>query len=302
LESPSVRTEHETLLRRKPGTAGCTCPYCGHDGQDDAFVAPEDVKAIEDYVAWAVEEDVGDFLDKLATDFTRSQQNSLISLSMTVQRSRNMRPHPWREDLLRGLTCDLCGRAYGVYAIALFCPDCGGRNIHVHFRREVELVRKQVELSAQAEAQGDEELGYRLLGNAHEDVLTALETYLKVLFLFLAKRRCDAATFEKLEKEARRGNPFQRIDRGSRLYAEINLDPFRLLSAEDRDFLILHIEKRHVIGHNLGLADEKYLENVGHENEGENVRILGADVLRFADLAYRIIVEGIESSESEFRP
>jgi hypothetical protein len=190
---------------------------------------------------------------------------------------------------------------YAGNAIALFCPDCGGPNVHVHFGREVELIGKQVGLSVQAETQGDEELGYRILGNAHEDVLTAMETYLKTLFLFLAKRRCGAELLEKVEKEARRGNPFQRVDRCSALFASINIDPFHTLSSEERAFLILHIEKRHVIGHNLGLADEKYLQNTGHENEGESIQILGDDVRRFAQLAYRIVIEGIEASEPEFR-
>jgi hypothetical protein len=128
-----------------------------------------------------------------------------------------------------------------------------------------------------------------------------METYLRTLFLFLAERRCDPDIFEALEKKARGGNPFQRIDRAATLFALIGIDPFHTLTLEERAFLILHIEKRHVIGHNLGLADEKYLQSAGHGNAGESVRILGEDVRRFAMLAYRIVVEGIEASEPEFR-
>jgi hypothetical protein len=299
--SQRIAEEYQQFVRRQPATPGVTCPYCGKDGEDGAFNAPEDIEAANEYVKWAAYQDAADHFDGIARDFTRQLKNSFLPISMTIQHSNKPEPYAWREDLLRGLTCDLCGRSYGVYAIALFCPDCGGRNVHVHFGREVELVGKQVELSMHAEAQGDEELGYRILGNAHEDVLTAMETYLKTIFLFLAKRRCNVDLLGKLEKEARRGNPFQRIDRCSALFASINIEPFRTLSSEERAFLILHIEKRHVIGHNLGLADEKYLQNAGHENEGESVRILGADVRRFALLAYRIVVEGIEASEPEFQ-
>jgi hypothetical protein len=299
--SQQIAEEDQQLVRRQPGTPGVTCPYCGSDAEDQAFNAPEDIAAAEDYVAWAFHQDAADHMDEIAGSFTRQLQDSFLPISMTVERSNETEPYAWREDLLRGLTCDLCGRSYGVYAIALFCPDCGGRNVHVHFGREVELVGKQVELSVQAETLGDEELGYRILGNAHEDVLTAMETYLRTLFLFLAKRRCDAEIFEALEKKARGGNPFQRIDRASALFALIDIDPFHTLTLEERAFLILHIEKRHVIGHNLGLADEKYLRSAGHENEGEAVRILGEDVRRFAGLAYRIVVEGIEASEPEFQ-
>lgn len=59
-----------------------------------------------------------------------------------------------------------------MFAIALFCPDCGAPNLALHFARETELVGQQVDL---AESQDRQELAYRLLGNAHEDVLTAFE-------------------------------------------------------------------------------------------------------------------------------
>jgi hypothetical protein len=299
--SQRIADEHQLLIHRQPGTPGSTCPYCGREAEDSSFTAPEEIEAAKEYVTWAFHRDAADQIEGIAHDFTRELKDSFLPMSMTVQRSDKPEPYAWREDFLRGLTCDLCGRSYGVYAIALYCPDCGGPNLHVHFGREVELVGKQLELSMQTEAQGDEELGYRMLGNAHEDVLTAMETYLKTLFLFLAKRRCDAEIFEALEKKARGGNPFQRIDRASALFALIDIDPFHTLTLEERAFLILHIEKRHVIGHNLGLADEKYLRSAGHENEGESVRILGEDVRRFARLAYRIVVEGVEASEPEFQ-
>ena len=32
--------------------------------------------------------------------------------------------------------CDHCGRDYGVFAIGLFCPDCGAPNLRLHFARE----------------------------------------------------------------------------------------------------------------------------------------------------------------------
>lgn len=298
----TVAREHQVLLRRQPRRPGVTCPYCGNDSDDQSFTAPEDVEAAKQHIAWAAGQDLQDHLEQFARGFNqRMGRNSFVKISMDVKRNHQPKPHVWREDLLRGLTCDLCGREYGVYAIALFCPDCGGRNVHVHFQRELELIHKQLGISENASTQGDDELAYRILGNAHEDVLTALETYLKTLFIFLL-RRCAPEKREALEKDARRGNPFQQVDRATALYGQLGSDPFRVLSQEDREFMVVHIKKRHVIGHNLGLADEKFLEHVGHGKEGESVRILADDVRKFATLAYRIVVDGIEASEPEFLP
>jgi hypothetical protein len=120
--------------------------------------------------------------------------------------------------------------------------------------------------------------------------------------LFLAKRRLGEAEFDKISKEARRGNPFQAIERSECLFKKLKVAPFAVLTDEDRNFLAALIEKRHVIGHNLGLADEKYLKSTGQESEGENVRLLGDEVRRFAKLAFRVVVQGIEETEAEFLP
>jgi uncharacterized Zn finger protein (UPF0148 family) len=155
-----------------------TCPYCGHDGTEQEFTAPEDVEAAKEHVKWAAAQDVADAIAGIVSGFNRKQStDSPISISMSMKHSHEPAPYFWREDLLRALRCDLCERSYGVYAIAIFCPDCGGRNVHVHFAREVELIEKQVHQSEEIAAKGDNELAYRMLGNAHEDVLTALETY-----------------------------------------------------------------------------------------------------------------------------
>src|SRR5680860_1221074 len=34
-----------SVQRRPPGEPSCTCPYCGRDDEDDAFIAPEDREA-----------------------------------------------------------------------------------------------------------------------------------------------------------------------------------------------------------------------------------------------------------------
>lgn len=299
----TIDEANAALVRRHPGTPGTTCPYCGTDSDDQNFHAPEDIENAKKQVVWAAKEDIGRWTEEIARGFNRSMPSGgLISMSMKVKRSANPRPYAWREDLLRGLTCDVCGRDYGVYAIALFCPDCGARNVHVHFAREVALVEQQVGLSDRAAEDGDEELAFRLLGNAHEDVLTALETYLRTTFLFLARTRLGGDGLENAAKLARRGNPFQSIDRTRELFGEISIDPFANLSDEELEFLARVIHKRHIIGHNLGLADEKYLLSTGDGAEGQNVRLVGDEVRRFAKIAYEVVVAGIEETAQEFVP
>ncbi len=295
-----ISKEHAHLTRRAPNTQVTTCPYCGHDGPDDEFVFPGDIEAARDCIQRAVEEDAADILEQMARDFNRERRQDLLPINIGVERPRRSRPFTGREDLLRDLTCDICSRSYGVYAIGLFCPDCGARNLHVHFRREAGLVSQQLELAKKVEHDVGKELAYRLLGNAHEDVLTAFETYLKTIYRFLVKRRLPEQAKE-LGAKRRIGNSFQNIERGHNLFAKINIDPYKHLGDADLNFLRLNIEKRHVVGHNLSMADEAYTQAAKTEQPGQTVRLMADEISRFANICNSVVVQ-LEENSAEFLP
>ncbi len=117
-------------MRRVPQSARMTCPYCGTDAEDDDWLCPEDLEHVLDQVGWAAERDTAKELQRMAQDFNRKVGGGLLGISMEVEGVSRSRPRAWIEDLLRELACDRCGREYGVYAIGLFCPDCGTRILH----------------------------------------------------------------------------------------------------------------------------------------------------------------------------
>ena len=301
-ENRSISDENHKLVRRNPGENGITCPYCGQDSADDNYTAPEDIKLAHSTITWAVEEQIGDWLEDMAKEFNRSSsKGGFLSLSMAVNRSKKSAPRAWRQDLLRNLTCNVCNRAYGVYAIGFFCPDCGAQNLSTHFQREVELITGQIDIAEEFTDSDKTELAYRILGNAHEDVVTAFETYLKSIFRFVLKSRFDQEKRDDISKKAKNGNPFQNIERSKTLYSIIEVDPYSCLDANEMVFLDINFEKRHIIGHNLGLADEKYVDNSSDGNLGETVTLLADEVERFANMCLRVI-KHVESLLPEFLP
>lgn len=283
--SPDQR--HRIL--REPGPGQTVCPYSGMMAADDEFVHFDDVEAIKKQILWAAEADAQDYVAEWAKGFNSKQpRNSFISMKMEYTPRRKPRPPlAIREDLLRNLACDVCQRAYAVYAIGLFCPDCGAANLALHFRREVELVSEQVAL---AERQSGEcpELAYRLMGNAHEDVLTAFETALKTVYRHLVRKAVpEEATGLCSKKEI--GAAFQNIDRAREKFGRFGLDPFGSLDPNALETLRVNIQKRHVIGHNLGLADDHYVELTQQEQPGETVALIGGEVQRFAELCLAVV-------------
>jgi hypothetical protein len=276
----------ETLTPRMthaPGTPGTICPYSGTLADDGDFTHPDDIAAAKEVVAHAFHTDAANAIHGMFDDLARQHSGSKF-LKITTGPRPSPKPAPRfaRGDLLRALVCDECGRDYGVYAISLFCPDCGAPNIHLHFAREVALVHEQVELAGKLGAE-QSELAYRLMGNAHEDVLTAFEATLKTVYLHKAAARADAVETKPV------GNAFQNIERGRKRFAEFDIDPFGTLTPDALAVLTLNIQKRHVIGHNLGVADAAFAEHAADARLGETVPLVGDDILQFAEISLMVI-------------
>lgn len=274
------------LMRREPGSSMTTCPYCGHDDEDDKFIPEEDVEHAKNMALHLVHKDIDDMLGGFAKSFNRGQsRGGLISMSMDYKPSRNPKPLGIREDLLRNIACHVCSRAYGVFALALYCPDCGAPNVSTHFNREIEIIDRQIALSRKSSEEGDEELGYRLLANAHEDVVTALETTLKSVFVHLVaiRKPNPAPELTKL------GNAFQNLEKAQKQYARLSIDLLTNLPDETRSIIERQIQKRHVIGHNLGLADERYLDVDDTAEVGQSVPLLAHEIEAFAQACVQLI-------------
>ncbi|RYH00345.1 MAG: hypothetical protein EON58_00585 [Alphaproteobacteria bacterium] len=263
-----------------PGTPGTVCPYSGIRADDEEFMHPDDRKAAMKIVEQAALQDIQDAFSNMLAGAARGSKS--LTYKPAARKSK-ARPLFGRRDLMRLLVCDCCGRDYGVFAISLFCPDCGAPNLALHFAREVELVSQQVDV---AQGWGDEkqELAYRLLGNAHEDVLTAFEASLKVVYLHQIENRGPGSPPVKQV-----GNDFQNIEKGRRRFNEFAFDPFAELEAEELAALSLNIQKRHLIGHNLGVVDAKFVQHAAEAKLGETVKLVAADIRSFAGLCEKVI-------------
>lgn len=275
-----VTKEARERMKLEPRSQKTVCPYSGTIGSDDSFWHPDDKKAATDTVKQAALADmqaaVSDMLKGVAG---RPKYITYKPGARTPKPRLVFR----RADLLRELVCDHCGRDYGVYAIGLFCPDCGAPNLRLHFERERQLVNAQVEI-AEAQGAGLEELAYRLLGNAHEDVLTGFEATLKTVYLYGIENRSEGAPAVKPV-----GNDFQNLERAEKRFKDLDFNPLANLEDADLATLRLNIQKRHIIGHNLGVVDSKFAEHAEEARLGETVVLVGDDIRRFASICQSVV-------------
>ncbi len=59
--------------------------------------------------------------------------------------------------------------------------------------------------------------------------------------------------------------------------------------------MALNFEKRHVIGHNLGIADERYVALTQEDQLGTTIRLIGEEIGGFADSCLTVIT-GLETA------
>ncbi|WCT79073.1 hypothetical protein [Novosphingobium humi] len=276
-----LTTELRHRMKLEPRSNQTVCPYSGVIDDDSTFLHPDDLDAAIETVKQAALVDVHRELDRMLGGLAKSfAGNSFVKMEVKSSVGPPPKPHFRRSDLMRELICDHCGRDYGVYAIGLFCPDCGAPNLRLHFLRETQLVIDQIEIAEQLDAE-QEELAYRLLGNAHEDVLTAFEATLKAVYLY---------GIDQLGKDRPRvGNDFQNVDKATKRFAEIVVEPFATLTPAAMDVLKINIQKRHVIGHNLGVIDDKFVPFDPDAKVGETVAIIGDDIRQFAAVGQQVI-------------
>lgn len=302
-----IAAEFKPWIRRQPGMPGVTCPYCGHDDDDDRFRHPDDQSYLNRRIEHEAKQFAAEVIDHHLREFekslARSARGGFIQLKVKSLRPRRLasrRPMvPRRQDFLRNVACHVCDRGYGVFALALFCPDCGAPNLSTHIKRERELAEEELTSVDELKNQGCRERAERRLANIQEDAISVTEKFFRTIYEFILRRRCDVAEVEMKLKKV--GNAFQSLARGRKLFDALEIDPCEGIWDEDMEFLQNMMAKRHVVTHNLGLADEKYVSQIGEGRTGRNVPVSASDIRRYFTLLEQIVGH-CEGSIPEFRP
>ena len=113
------------------------------------------------------------------------------------------------------------------------------------------------------------------------------ETFLKALFSFVARRRLPGE--EAIKAIGKVGNAFQNVKRGKEQFEQFGFDPYGGANSDDVNFMDGMMSERHVVTHNLGLADHKFIERGGHGQPGHSIEIKAEDITRFLHLLERMI-------------
>ncbi len=262
------------------GSSDLYCPYCGHHELDLWPFAPDQRARLEAAAHAAAEQYVNAELDAmlgkvLGGRSRASSRRSAISIQMTYKPAsppaRRVLPTFEVEETRRTMQCGTCDERFAVYGLALYCPTCGQLAPAQQFS---ELVRVQQERLASIDGlPAEHERALKESGaltsiyeSTIKDGFTALETYLKARFT------TDAPAVPLKAK----GNVFQRLDEAADLYRDhLGVDLRALVGPASWSELLRVAAIRHVLVHNAGIVDDKYLTTQPDwpQREGQRIQV-----------------------------
>lgn len=254
------------------------CPFCRHEAPADQWFTIEQVEHAKAEALAVVKGEINSALRSGAQKYNRKQpKNSFISMSMTVS-GGTKRTHTISakaaELMQLEIQCESCNSRFAVIGSAYFCPACGYNSVTRTFsdslrkirakKESVEIVRKTINETV---GKDEAELTCRsLIETCISDGVVAFQKYCEGLY-----EPYGQAPF----------NAFQRLDQASSLWESAIQKGFSSwLSNDEINTLNILYQKRHLLAHNEGIIDLKYIQKSGDISykEGQRIVISESDI------------------------
>ena len=237
------------------------CPLCGYQAPADQWFTVEQINHSRSETRKIARARIRKALRSSARKFNRRQpKNSFISMSMEVKggigRTHTI-PAKAAEVMQLEIQCEECESRFAVIGSAYFCPACGHNSVLRTFydslrkikakRENVSVIKKAISAASGVD---DAELIHRsVLETCISDGVVAFQKY------------CDGLYTDYGQPPI---NAFQRLDQGSQLWREaIGKEYTEWVTDEEFRLLRILYQRRHLLSHNEGIVDDKYLEESG---------------------------------------
>jgi hypothetical protein len=269
------------------------CAYCGHAAdlwdfapEQHARVMAAATAAAEQWMASEIDAMIGKAFGGRSRSSSRT---SGISIELKPGRPPARRSLPEVgdvEETRRTMQCRACEEVVAVYGLAIYCPNCGQLAPAQQFAQLIGMHRDGLAaLDALPEDLKRSLAESGVLGANYENTIKdgfgALETYLKARFH-------AEAPGVSLQGQ---GNIFQRLDDVADLYRKhLTVDLPGLLDVAGWQHLQQVAAMRHVLVHNAGIVDAKFLDRLPSwpQQQGQRIQIKRADAVDFVKLLERL--------------
>lgn len=238
------------------------CPMCGHIDTADKWWTQEQLESMQEIAASYAMSMITKELDKAFGKLARSTRNNKF-LKITYKPSRKItfqnNPIGQSEEWETDITCEKCGTRYSVIGSAYFCPCCGHNSAASAFNESTDSIEKMLkslpemkQLLTESYGRDKAETMCRgLLESSLGDIVSAFQKF-------------ASCHYDKLTGEISRVNDFQIIEKGSQLFKDAAGKGYEeWLSDQELHDMNMLFQRRHLIEHNNGMVDQKYVDKSG---------------------------------------
>jgi len=260
---PEPRTKGPPWART---VAYAFCPMCGHKAASDNWHTPEQIKAAKRIALEKAERQVLSEIDKSFAQLSRTfRHDPYVKIEYKSSFSHgyiNTRT-PFDKALERDIVCSKCNASYAVIGSAFFCPVCGENTVVASFASAMSNISKALDALPAVKKTFEESGGIdfakdhirHLIEGSVGDIISAFQSFALRLY-------------EDLGGQGAKPNDFQILDKGSKLFECLTGKNYaEWVSADQLKFMLLMFQRRHILEHNNGLVDQKYLDktnDLGH--------------------------------------
>lgn len=260
------------------------CPMCRHEAPSNQWYTIAQVGHSRAEALTMIKGEINRAMRKDARNFNRRQpRGGFLSMSMGVKGGAHrtyILPAKAAESMQLEIQCESCAARFAVIGSAFFCPACGFNSVIRTFNDSLRKIRakKGSEEAIRAvliDAIGvdDAELTCRSLKETClSDGVVAFQKYCERLYEPYGTAPMNA---------------FQRIDDGSNLWgASLGVSYGEWLSLDELASLKTLYQKRHLLAHQEGIVDERYVQRSGDKNykPGQRIVVSKGDIELFLEL------------------
>lgn len=240
------------------------CPMCGYVADSDKWWTQEQLDAMREIATSYAMHKIQEELEKSFKELERSTRNKFIKIKYKPGKRISFVNNPigqmkeWETEIV----CPECSTGYSVIGTAYFCPCCGHNNVKAALVESLSSIGKMVDSLDDVEALLEEKVGKdtardmarKMLEDSLENTVSAFQKYAELLY-------------SQISNKAARVNDFQIVQKGSELFKEVCGKEYSVwLSNYEIDRMNLLFQKRHILEHNAGIVDDRYLQKSGDTN------------------------------------
>ena len=259
------------------------CPMCGHIDTADKWWTQEQLESMQEIAASYAMSMITKELDKAFGKLARSTRNNKFlkitykpSKKITFQNNPIGQSEEWESDI----TCEKCGTRYSVIGSAYFCPCCGHNSAVSAFNESTDSIEKMLKSLPEMKQLLTESYGRDKAETMCRGLLES--TLGDIVSSFQKFASCH---YDKLTGEISRVNDFQIVEKGSQLFKDATGKGYEeWLSDKELHDMNMFFQRRHLIEHNNGMVDQKYVDK-----SGDNSYVIGQRLVVKESDAYALL-------------